>query len=137
MPLTPEVLQEGLAHFADHCATCHANDGSGRTPIGTGVYPKAPEFLKGTKITFNADEVKGQRAKVKSTVQNKADLTDVDYELANEGQKGWLVTDVSISGQSWVESIRDEVAKVLKKNKWAGLKQKMTKRLNELKSGKS
>jgi mono/diheme cytochrome c family protein len=42
--LTPEVLQEGLAHFADHCATCHANDGSGQTPIGKNVYPKAPDL---------------------------------------------------------------------------------------------
>jgi mono/diheme cytochrome c family protein len=44
--LTPEVLQEGLAHFADHCATCHANDGSGRTPIGRNVYPQAPDLRK-------------------------------------------------------------------------------------------
>jgi mono/diheme cytochrome c family protein len=42
--LTPDVLQDGLAHFADHCATCHANDGSGQTPIGKGVYPKAPDL---------------------------------------------------------------------------------------------
>ena len=44
VPLTPEVLEEGLAHFADHCATCHANDGSGGTPIGKNVYPKAPDL---------------------------------------------------------------------------------------------
>ncbi len=44
VPLTPDVLQEGLAHFADHCATCHANDGSGQTPIGKNVYPKAPDL---------------------------------------------------------------------------------------------
>ncbi|MEY4526941.1 MAG: hypothetical protein RL768_660 [Nitrospirota bacterium] len=42
--VTPEVLQDGLAHFADHCATCHANDGSGQTPIGKNVYPKAPDL---------------------------------------------------------------------------------------------
>jgi Cytochrome C oxidase, cbb3-type, subunit III len=42
--LTPEVLQESLEHFADHCATCHANDGSGQTPIGKNVYPKAPDL---------------------------------------------------------------------------------------------
>ena len=29
LPLSSDVLQEGLAHFADHCAACHANDGSG------------------------------------------------------------------------------------------------------------
>jgi mono/diheme cytochrome c family protein len=44
VPLTPEILQESLEHFADHCATCHANDGSGQTPIGKNVYPKAPDL---------------------------------------------------------------------------------------------
>lgn len=44
VPLTPEVLAKGRAHFADHCATCHANDGRGRTPIGENVYPKAPDL---------------------------------------------------------------------------------------------
>ena len=42
--LSPDILQEGLAHFADHCAGCHANDGSGQTPIGKNVYPKAPDL---------------------------------------------------------------------------------------------
>lgn len=46
VPLTPEVLTEGLKHFADHCATCHANDGSGDTPVGRNVYPKAPDLRK-------------------------------------------------------------------------------------------
>src|SRR5437660_1076194 len=31
---TPEVWAEARAHFADHCATCHANDGSGQTEVG-------------------------------------------------------------------------------------------------------
>jgi mono/diheme cytochrome c family protein len=41
---SPEVLAEAKAHFADHCATCHANDGSGDTPIGKGLYPKPPDM---------------------------------------------------------------------------------------------
>lgn len=41
---TPDVLEEGLAHFADHCATCHANDGSGDTPMGRSFYPPAPDM---------------------------------------------------------------------------------------------
>src|SRR4051794_32600774 len=41
---SPEVLSEGLAHFADHCASCHANDGSGNTEIGRGFYPKTPDM---------------------------------------------------------------------------------------------
>ena len=46
VPATPEVLAEAMAHFADHCATCHANDGSGDTSIGKGLYPKPPDFRK-------------------------------------------------------------------------------------------
>jgi len=39
-----EVVAEGMAHYADHCAACHANDGSGETEIGLGLYPKAPDM---------------------------------------------------------------------------------------------
>ncbi|MFO0777621.1 MAG: c-type cytochrome [Nitrospira sp.] len=42
--MSPEVLTEGLDHFADHCAGCHANDGSGKTLIGTNVYPRVPDL---------------------------------------------------------------------------------------------
>ena len=44
IPLTPEVLAGARGHFADHCATCHANDGSGQTEIGQNLYPKAPDM---------------------------------------------------------------------------------------------
>jgi cytochrome c len=44
IPLNPDVIKESLAHFADHCALCHANDGSGETLIGKKVYPKAPDL---------------------------------------------------------------------------------------------
>jgi mono/diheme cytochrome c family protein len=39
-----EALAAARAHWADHCAVCHANDGSGETPIGQGLYPKAPDM---------------------------------------------------------------------------------------------
>lgn len=44
IPASPELLVEARHHFADHCATCHANDGSGKTQIGQNVYPKAPDL---------------------------------------------------------------------------------------------
>lgn len=45
-PLEPteEVLESGMEHWADHCATCHGNDGKGQTDIGRGLYPKAPDM---------------------------------------------------------------------------------------------
>lgn len=43
VPLTPQVLNDGLAHFADHCATCHGNDGTG-SDLGKRMYPEAPDM---------------------------------------------------------------------------------------------
>jgi len=31
-------------HYADHCASCHANDGSGNTEMGRNLYPKSPDM---------------------------------------------------------------------------------------------
>ena len=42
--VTPEAIEDGLSHFADHCASCHANDGSGQTEMGKGLYPKVPDM---------------------------------------------------------------------------------------------
>lgn len=44
VPPSAEVLGEARLHFADHCATCHANDGSGDSIYGRGLYPKPPDL---------------------------------------------------------------------------------------------
>jgi mono/diheme cytochrome c family protein len=41
---SPAVIAEGMEHFADHCAVCHANDGSGDTEMGRGLYPRVPDM---------------------------------------------------------------------------------------------
>jgi mono/diheme cytochrome c family protein len=41
---TSEVLAGAMAHYSDHCATCHGNDGKGETLIGRGLYPKPPDM---------------------------------------------------------------------------------------------
>ena len=45
-PIAPsdEALASGRAHFADHCASCHANDGSGNTEMGRNLFPKSPDM---------------------------------------------------------------------------------------------
>jgi mono/diheme cytochrome c family protein len=45
--LSREVVRAGMAHFADHCAVCHGNDGSGETEMGRGLYPRPPDMRKG------------------------------------------------------------------------------------------
>src|SRR5690349_21442066 len=42
--LSDAALAEGLAHYADHCASCHAIDGSGVTALGQGLFPKTPDM---------------------------------------------------------------------------------------------
>lgn len=46
LPLTPEIVAEGRAHFADHCAGCHGNDGKGQTSMGPKFYPRVPDMTK-------------------------------------------------------------------------------------------
>lgn len=41
---TPEVIHDGLAHWADHCTACHANNGSGYTMYGKTMYPRPPDM---------------------------------------------------------------------------------------------
>lgn len=41
---TAENLEEARAHWADHCAFCHANNGSGESEVGRNLYPKAPDM---------------------------------------------------------------------------------------------
>ena len=40
----PDSKVRGRDHFADHCATCHGNDGKGRTTYGQRMYPRAPDM---------------------------------------------------------------------------------------------
>jgi mono/diheme cytochrome c family protein len=46
--LTDAVLAEGREHWADHCATCHGNEGKGDTETGRGLYPKPPDMSDGS-----------------------------------------------------------------------------------------
>jgi len=39
-----EDLRTARLHFADHCAMCHDNDGSGQTLYGKGLYPPPPDL---------------------------------------------------------------------------------------------
>jgi mono/diheme cytochrome c family protein len=39
VPSSPDVIAAGKAHWADHCAICHGNDGKGKTEMGEHMYP--------------------------------------------------------------------------------------------------
>jgi mono/diheme cytochrome c family protein len=41
---SPQVQTDARAHWADHCAACHANNGSGDVAMGKHMYPPAPDM---------------------------------------------------------------------------------------------
>jgi len=57
VPATPEILAEARHHFADHCAYCHGNDGSGQTETGPNFYPHAPDMRKSDTQSLSDGEL--------------------------------------------------------------------------------
>lgn len=57
VPATDEILAEARVHFADHCANCHGNDGSGSTLIGQNFYPRTPDLTKRETQSFSDGEL--------------------------------------------------------------------------------
>jgi len=57
LPASNEVLAEARAHFADHCASCHGNDGRGRTDLGQSLYPPAPDMTLATTQSLSDGEL--------------------------------------------------------------------------------
>ncbi|HEV2022576.1 MAG TPA: c-type cytochrome [Terriglobales bacterium] len=56
---TPELIAQQRAHFADHCALCHANNGSGETTIGKNMYPKPPDMRQAQTQNLTDGEIYG------------------------------------------------------------------------------
>jgi mono/diheme cytochrome c family protein len=50
-------MKESMGHFADHCATCHANNGSGQTPIGKNLYPRTPDLRSADTQSMSDGEI--------------------------------------------------------------------------------
>lgn len=44
MPSSSEVLEQGRLDFQARCSVCHGIDGSGRTALGRGLYPRVPDL---------------------------------------------------------------------------------------------
>jgi mono/diheme cytochrome c family protein len=57
VPQSQEAVRAGLEHFADHCAVCHNNDGSGATNFGRGLFPPAPDLRAESTQTMTDGEL--------------------------------------------------------------------------------
>lgn len=57
IPPSADAVRAGMEHFADHCAICHDNDGSGQTDIGKGLYPKPPDLRQERTQSLSDGEI--------------------------------------------------------------------------------
>lgn len=57
MPVSSDVLAEARAHFADHCAVCHGNDGKGQSGMGKKMYPRTPDMTLGATQSLSDGEL--------------------------------------------------------------------------------
>jgi mono/diheme cytochrome c family protein len=51
-----DVFAQSRAHFADHCASCHANDGGGNTEMGRNLFPRVPDM----RLAATQDKTDGE-----------------------------------------------------------------------------
>lgn len=83
-----ETLKQGRDHWADHCATCHANNGSGDTEMGRNLYPAAPDMRTAATQSISDGELY-------YIIRNGVPLTGMpawgDPNLGDSDSKTWAL----------------------------------------------
>ena len=83
VPYSDAVLAEARAHWADHCAICHANDGSGDTEMGSHMYPRAPDMRNNRTQQLSDGELF-------FVIENGVRLTGMPgWHVDGRGQESW------------------------------------------------
>lgn len=100
------------------------------------VYPEAPDFLKGVKITYRTTILDNEKATVPSVVSKRGERTDVGYKLEKNNSNQWKIVDVAIDDESWVKTINQNVSKTLNEKGWAGIKDLLNKKVKALNAPK-
>ena len=57
LPASEGAVAAGRVHFADHCASCHGNDGKGQTGMGRNLYPRAPDMTLAATQSLSDGEI--------------------------------------------------------------------------------
>lgn len=83
-----DSIARGRAHWADHCATCHANNGSGDTEMGRNLYPRAPD-MRGEETQSLTD------GELYYIIRNGVPMTGMpawgDPSLGNRDSETWML----------------------------------------------
>lgn len=83
-----DAIEHGQAHWADHCASCHANNGSGDTDMGRNLYPRVPD-MRGKETQSLSD------GELYYIIRNGIPMTGMpawgDPSLGNRDSETWML----------------------------------------------
>ena len=99
-------------------------------------YASKLEAYSDEKINYIGEVIKGKYALVKTEVVRPNSTIAVDYKLTQENGD-WQVYDFVIEGVSMIRNYRSQFTKIIRKDSYEVLVQKLTDKINELEQGPS
>ena len=97
-------------------------------------YANKLESYSDEKINYLGEVLKGKYALVKTEVVRPSSTIAVDYKLIQE-DGDWRVYDFVIAGVSMVRNYRSQFTKIIRKDSYEVLVQKLTDKINEIEQG--
>ena len=94
-------------------------------------YANKLESYSDEKINYIGEVIKGKYALVKTEVVRPSSTITVDYKLFQENGD-WRVYDFVIEGVSMIRNYRSQFTKIIRKDSYEVLVQKLTDKINEL-----
>jgi phospholipid transport system substrate-binding protein len=94
-------------------------------------YAKKLEAYQDEKINYVSEIIKGKYALVKTEVVRKSSTIGVDYKLIQENGN-WKVYDFVIEGVSMIRNYRSQFTKIIRRDSYEVLVQKLTDKINEI-----
>ena len=97
-------------------------------------YASKLESYSDEKINFTGEVVKGKYALVKTDVVRANSTIGVDYKLILDNGK-WEVYDFVIEGVSMIRNYKSQFTKIIRRDSYEALVEKLTKKIDELEKG--
>ena len=94
-------------------------------------YASKLEAYRDEEIKYTGEVIKGKYALVKTEVVRPSSTIGVDYKLIQENGD-WRVYDFVIEGVSMVRNYRSQFTKIIRKDSYETLVQKLTEKINKL-----
>ena len=107
------------------------NQTSGTKFIEDAISKGASVIVSDEKIKYTNEVLKGQYALVTTEVVRPTNIISVDYKLINENGT-WKVYDFVIEGVSMIRNYRSQFTKIIRKESYEVLVQKLVDKINKL-----